>query len=241
MESQKDTDIEIKIDVEYINKQDPTHQFKFYGGCCRIQGTSSAGYVRKNWRIYSKRKDRYVADVYNWQDVLSTDSKRRIAFKEGAVPVNCWTLKADYAESSSTHNTGVSTLWNDVMFNAVHNSFGNICRTNAQQSAIDNNYKYDCRTTVDGFPIVVFARRNDQEDYTFMGKYNFNNDKSTENVFGFCDIPGFDDTYVKGHEGEVIPDGEFNAGKPYTYGNKMQCWELCENFDNYALFKTTEG
>lgn len=241
LESQKDTDIEIKIDVEYINKQDPTHQFKFYGGCCRIQGTSSAGYVRKNWRIYSKRKERYVADVYDWQGVLSTDKKRRIAFKEGAVPVNCWTMKADYAESSSTHNTGVATLWNDVMFNAYHTTNGYICRTKAQTAALANSYEYDCRTTVDGFPIVVFARRNDTEDYTFMGKYNFNNDKSTENVFGFCDIPGFDDAYVDGHEGETIPEGEMNAGKPYTYGNKMQCWEMCENFDNYALFKTTEG
>ena len=89
LESQKDTDIEIKIDVEYINKQDPTHQFKFYGGCCRIQGTSSAGYVRKNWRIYSKRKEKFVADVYDWQGNLITDKKRRIAFKDGAVPVNC--------------------------------------------------------------------------------------------------------------------------------------------------------
>ena len=241
LESQKDTDLEIKIDVEYINKQDPEHQFKFVGGCCRIQGTSSAGYVRKNWRIYSKRKERFVADVYDWQGNLMNDKKRRIAFKEGAVPVNCWTMKADYAESSGTHNTGVATLWNDVMYNAYHTTNGYICRTNAQNAALDNGYKYDCRTTVDGFPIVVFARRNDTEEYTFMGKYNFNNDKSTENVFGFCDIPGFDDAYVVGHEDEIIPDGEFNAGKPYTYGNKMQCWEMCENFDNYALFKTTEG
>ena len=241
LESQKDTDIEIKIDVEYINKQDPTHQFKFYGGCCRIQGTSSAGYVRKNWRIYSKRKEKFVADVYDWQGNLVNDKKRRIAFKEGAVPVNCWTMKADFAESSGTHNTGVATIWNDVMYNAYHTTEGYICRTAAQKAAIDNNYKYDCRTTVDGFPIVVFARRNDSEDYTFMGKYNFNNDKSTENVFGFCDIPGFDDAYIPGHEGEVIPEGEFNAGKEYTYGNKMQCWEVRENFDNYALFKTTVG
>lgn len=241
LESQKDTDIEIKIDVEYINKQDPTHQFKFYGGCCRIQGTSSAGYVRKNWRIYSKRKDRYVADVYDWQGNLMNDKKRRIAFKDGAVPVNCWTMKADYAESSSTHNTGVATLWNDVMFNAYHTTNGYICRTNAQKLALENKYEYDCRTTVDGFPIVVFARRNEDDGFVFMGKYNFNNDKSTENVFGFCDIPGFDDAYIPGHEGELIPEGEFNAGKPYTYGNKMQCWEMCENFDNYALFKTTQG
>lgn len=241
LESQKDTDLQIKIDVEYINKQDPTHQFKFYGGCCRIQGTSSAGYVRKNWRIYSKRKDKFVADVYDWQGKLINDSKRRIAFKEGAAPVNCWTLKADYAESSGTHNTGVATLWNDVMFNAYHSTQGYICRTNAQNKAIENNYEYDCRTTVDGFPIVVFARRNDSEDYIFMGKYNFNNDKSTENVFGFCDIPGFDYSYIPGHDGEVIPEGQYNAGNPYTYGNKMQCWEMRENFDNYALFKTTEG
>lgn len=241
LESQKDTDLEIKIDVEYINKQDPEHQFRFVGGCCRIQGTSSAGYVRKNWRIYSKRKEKFVADVYDWQGNLMNDKKRRIAFKEGAVPVNCWTMKADYAESSGTHNTGVSTLWNDVMFNAYHTTNGYICRTNAQNAAINSGYEYDCRTTVDGFPIVVFARRNDTEEYTFMGKYNFNNDKSTENVFGFCDIPGFDDAYVVGHEGEIIPEGEFNAGKPYTYGNKMQCWEMTENFDNYALFKTTEG
>jgi hypothetical protein len=127
------------------------------------------------------------------------------------------------------------------MFNAYHTTHGYVCRTTAQNKAIENHYEYDCRTTVDGFPIVVFARRNESEDYIFMGKYNFNNDKSTENVFGFCDIPGFDDSYVEGHENEIIPNGQYNAGKPYTYGNKMQCWEMRENFDNYALFKTTEG
>lgn len=241
LESQKDTDIEIAIDVEYINKQHPEYQFKWKGGCCRIQGTSSAGYVRKNWRLYSKRKKRYIADVWDWQGVLLTDEERRIAFKPGAIPVNCWTLKADYAESSGTHNTGVATLWNHVMYNAHHPTNGYVCRTNAQIAALENKYEYDVRTTVDGFPIAVFARRSEDEDYIFMGKYNFNNDKSTENVFGFCDIPGFDDQFIPGHEGETIPEGEFNSGKDYTYGNKMQCWEMCENYDTYALFKTTEG
>lgn len=243
LETKKDTSEEIKIDVEYINKQDPTHQFKFYGGCCRIQGTSSAGYVRKNWRIYSKRKKKFIADVYDWQGNKVTDENRRIAFKEGAVPVNCWTLKADFAESSGTHNVGVATLWNDVMYNAVKAggpNNGYVCRTNSQIAALENNYEYDCRTTVDGFPIVVFARRNDSENYTFMGKYNFNNDKSTENVFGFCDIPGFDDQRIA-DKPEVIPNGEFNAGKKYTYGNKMQCWEIRDSEDKYALFKTTEN
>jgi hypothetical protein len=117
------------------------------------------------------------------------------------------------------------------MFNALDSNNQYVCRTVAQTKALENNYPYDCRTTVDGFPIVVFARETAEDPYTFMGKYNFNNDKSTENVFGFCDIPGFDvdqngdpiDVYIPGHENETIPQNHYNEGMPYTYGNKMQC------------------
>ena len=50
----------------------------------------------------------------------------------------------------------------------------------------------------------------------FIGKYNFNNDKSTEKVFGFTDIPGFDNS-------------------------KMQCWEILNNGNPLALFQTIDG
>lgn len=102
------------------------------------------------------------------------------------------------------------------MYNAVHDTEGYVCRTEAQKAALDNDYPYDVRTTVDGFPIVVFARQTSEDEYIFIGKYNFNNDKSTESVFGFCDIPGFDDS-------------------------KMQCWEMTENGNSYALFQTIDG
>jgi hypothetical protein len=36
--------------------------------------------------------------------------------------------------------------------------------TNAQQSAIDNNYNLDVRTAIDGFPIVVFYRLDENSD-----------------------------------------------------------------------------
>ena len=51
-----------------------------------------------------------------------------------AAPVNTWCLKADFAESSSSHNTGVARLWNDVMKKA---SVGGkqVCRTFAQEQA----------------------------------------------------------------------------------------------------------
>ena len=113
------------------------------------------------------------------------------AFKEGAQPVNVWCLKADYAESSGTHNTGIARLWNEVMYNAQVNG-EYVLRTEAQKAALANNYPYDVRTTVDGFPCNVFYRLTPDSELIYMGKYNFNNDKSTESVFGFRDIPGFD-------------------------------------------------
>lgn len=247
LETQKDTDAQKPVYVEYTDPKDPTRNFtmgiesdflpgatpSYQSAILRIQGTSSAGYPKKNYRLYTKRGD-YKAKVVGSEGVVV---KELYSFKDRAVPVKCWCLKADYAESSGTHNTGVATMWNSVMYNVADN----LCKTQAQIAAIENNYEYDVRTTVDGFPIVVFARPDSDPNtkYTFIGKYNFNNDKSTENVFGFCDIPGFDDAYVPGHEDQKIPAGEMNAGKEYTYGNKMQCWELTENGNNYAVFQTT--
>lgn len=39
------------------------------------------------------------------------------------------------------------------------------------------------RQTIDGFPIVIF--HNDGQNTSFIGKYNFNNDKGTSEVYGF--------------------------------------------------------
>ncbi len=63
-----------------------------------------------------------------------------------------------------------------------------VLRTKAQTMADANGFGYDVRTTVDGFPIVMFYQKDEKSDLVFMGKYNFNNDKSNEAVFGFCDV-----------------------------------------------------
>ena len=132
------------------------------------------------------------------------------AFKENAQPVNCWTLKADYAESSGSHNTGIARIWNDLMYNTQLNGQF-VLRTEAQKAALANGYNYDVRTAIDGFPIVVFQRDDANSQMICLGQYNFNNDKSTEKVFGFTDIPGFDNTNV-------------------------QCFEFLENENPICLF-----
>ena len=132
------------------------------------------------------------------------------SFKDGAQPVNCWCLKADYAESSGAHNTAIARMWNHLLFNSTING-EHVFRTQAQKAALENRYEYDVRTTIDGFPILMFYRRSKDSELIFIGKYNFNNDKSTESVFGFTGIPGFDNS-------------------------RMQCWEILNNGDALALF-----
>ena len=223
LENTSDKKTQIIVDIDYTNMQDPTKNFRMEGAAMRPQGTSSMGYPKKNFRIYTRKVD--STKVYDYEGKL-IDNKL-YAFKDGAQPVDCWCLKADYAESSGTHNTGIARLWNKALYDArVTYSFGNgdernivdktVLRTNAQQIAADNGYPYDVRTTIDGFPILLFYRLSSQDELIFIGKYNFNNDKSTESVFGFTGIPGFNN-------------------------EKMQCWEVLNNGNPLALFTTANG
>lgn len=207
----------VKMDkIEIINNQDPTRNLTILNASMRCQGTSSMDYPRKNFRFYLTKDgadttvDGYTTRVFDYQGNELTGKDRLYSFKEGAIPVKCWCLKADYAESSSTHNTGVARLWNTVMKNAVVNNVDSRhyvlntypnsktpCRTLAQHAASASSYEYDVRTTVDGFPITLFYHKNESDALICLGKYNWNNDKSTEAVYGFVDIPGFDNSNME--------------------------------------------
>lgn len=204
LENTTDKNKTIYVDVEYINMQEPSRSFTAKGIRLKPQGTSSMGYPKKNFRPYTG-----YGTMYDNLGNVVVDGL--YAFAEHAQPVNVWCLKADYAESSGTHNTGIARLWNDAMYNAQVNG-EYVLRTEAQKKAVASSYDYDVRTTVDGFPCNVFYRLTKDSELVYIGKYNFNNDKSTESVFGFRDIPGFDNS-------------------------RMQCWELLNNGNHLALFQ----
>lgn len=205
LENTTNKNTQITVDIEYYNLQDPTKSFTMKNAAMRPQGTSSMLYPKKNFRIYTQKLDSTVLTVNG--DVVEN---KLYSFVNGAQPVNCWCLKADFAESSGTHNTGIARLWNDLLVNSTIDG-EYVFRTEAQKKAIENGYNYDVRTTIDGFPILLFYRRDENSELIFIGKYNFNNDKSTESVFGFKGIPGFDNS-------------------------RMQCWEILNNGDALALF-----
>jgi len=208
LENTTDKNKTIYVDVEYINMQDPVRSFT--GKAIRLnpQGTSAMGYPKKNLRPYTG-----YGEV--WDNLGKIMADGLYSFKEGAQPVNVWCLKKQYAESSNTHDTGVARFWNEILYNTQING-EYLLRTGSQKAALAADYPYDVRTTIDGFPVNVFYRLTADSELIYMGKYNFNNDKSTESVFGFRDIPGFDNS-------------------------RMQCWEVLNNGNHLALFQDMEN
>ena len=83
-------------------------------------------------------------------------------------------FKADFAESSGTHNTGMAKVINSLLIE--------MGLTTPPQKT-----NKEVRTTVDGYPIAIFHRETASDTLEFVGKYNFNNDKSTAETFGFSD------------------------------------------------------
>lgn len=147
------------ISITYVDPNDLSKSFTATGVQSDVQGTSSQYYPRKNY------KDKYKKGF----TLNSGEEAEDYAINSQAVPTNTFTMKADVASSEGANNVELARLYNDA------------CpyKTPAQM----RNSKV--RQGIDGFPIAMFW--NDGENTSFLGKYNFNNDKGTEEVFGFAD------------------------------------------------------
>ncbi|MBQ8558560.1 MAG: hypothetical protein IJ439_01035 [Tyzzerella sp.] len=138
-----------------------------------VQGTSSQWYVRKNFKgKFSKE----------------------MTIAIGQIPTKVICLKADYAEGTSTHNTGSA----------------NFCETLYDTPSPAQELDSRCRRTIFGYPIVVFHQATEADTPTFVGKYNLNYDKGSNEVYGFANFP------------------------------KAERWEVLNNTNDLCLFRTTD-
>lgn len=141
----------------YVDPVNSSRSFTFDGAEANVQGTSSQYYPRKNYKLKFKN------------GFTMSDGKKATGFaiRNGDIATNVFTFKADVASSEGANNVELVRLYNDS------------CpyRTPAQKK------NPAIRQGIDGFPMVIFW--DNGEEVTFIGKYNFNNDKSSEDVFGF--------------------------------------------------------
>ena len=140
----------------YVDRTNPERSFTFQDADIKIQGTTSIDYPRKNYRITFKN-----GFVVN--NVPSSTYKLRST----SMPTNEFTFKADYASSEGVNNVELVRLYDDL------------CPVKTPPQEKD----YRVRQGIEGYPILMFYGTGD--NILFLGKYNFNNDKSTPEVFGF--------------------------------------------------------
>ena len=202
---------EVPVDIYFYSAYGKEYDFIVYQCGLRIQGTSSTTYPRKNYRIYFSRSEKYGTKLYvNGVEVADF----KYSFKPGARPIDIFCLKADFSDSSSTHNTGAVRIVNDIWKKCGW--------LTPPQAAYKGNY--DVRIGVDGFPIDLFYDNDGMGENVYLGKYNFNNEKSGSGIiYGFEGIEGFND--------EATLKGE---------RNKCICLEFLNNSEALCLFGTSD-
>ncbi len=165
-----------------------------------VQGTSSATYYRKNYKLTIKSC---------WLTSDDTITYDGYTLREDSMRAQKFTFKADVASSEQANNVLLARLYNDH------------CPYLSPAQNVDNQV----RQGIDGKPCVIFFTCTDPNnaDYhggqpQFYGKYNFNIDKGSENVFGF-----------------VQEDNEGNARWP-----NAQSWEFCDNTSPRCRFEISD-
>lgn len=143
----------------YVDPVDSTKNFTFEGAEIDVQGTSSSYYYIKNFKI--KFKKGFV--------LYDENTSETYQMKANSVPTSTFTFKADVASSEGANNVVLAQIYNDI------------CPVQTPPQVENPNV----RQTIDGHPIVIFW--NDGSSTKFYMKANFNNDKGTEEVFGFTE------------------------------------------------------
>ena len=142
---------------------------------------------------------------------------------------NKFTWKIDYMESSGSYNTGFANL----MGNLVHPLY-------TKHPLDDYNLGIntsDMRTTVYGFPVLTFHKYSNGQ-YEYIGRYNMNLDKSSNEYYGFEEqvVQPYVPARTKKVLNKTTNEYEDKEYQP-TIAEIAECWELKDNQGNWCSFK----
>lgn len=220
------------ISVTYVDPVNPLRSFTAENVQADVQGTSSQFYARKNYKL----KYRNGMTMQNGTQVDG------IAIRTGDIATNVFTMKADVASSEGANNVELVRLYNDA---CPYKTPAQIAGAVTYKDGDKTVTRYPIRQGIDGFPIVIFW--NNGTTTSFLGKYNFNNDKGTPEVFGFS---GNDeswetlnntsnrvlwksadyDSMIEDEEGNPVPawQSDFESRFPEDYFTPTQLREFSE-------------
>ena len=178
------------------------------------QGTSSMEYPVKNLRVKMK------------------GGKIKVQPNLEAVKLICF--KADFMESSGSHNTGAANFIDNIAYKNV-----------GMQTPAQKHFKdMDLVTSIKGHPCVIFWSPSGEEGtFKFIGKYNLNLDKATPEPFGFRydeKNPYFghltnEDGKLIDANGKELTEEEISEGSKLV--NSIFCFEFLDNNEPVCNFR----
>lgn len=148
--------------ISFTNRADQARSFVAQDAEIDVQGTSSAGYKVKNFKIKLKNGVTYT---------MTMEKSDTYKLRTNSIPATVYCMKADVASSEGANNVELVRLYNDI-----------VPYKTAPQEA-----NSQVRVGIDGLPCVVFWQNPTTNETRFIGKYNFNFDKSASDVFGLTD------------------------------------------------------
>ncbi len=293
------------FDVEYINRQEPERNFVSFNCQMKLQGTSSLGYPRKNFKLKTKdklaTKEYYESSNYELDTEETEVGNRRLRnkitgqlidfgdlkgncytfdsegnllkkgkyrFREQCHKADKWTLKADYMESSCSHNVGAGRSWNDIFENTKFNvsDYAGYKNNTYRDSALVNKNPYS-EYVKNGVTYRInmntdaFANQKDYVCRTDAQKicHAENADDIRTAVDGFPMVCFYRTSHA---ENNLVFMGQYNfindKGSYEVFGfediedpnnedvmiydaSQVECWEGLKNVNPISLFKTTEG
>ena len=211
--------------VTYVEPLHPDRNFTATGVQLDVQGTSSAGYPVKNYKVSLKKGLTYTN---------SGEDAAGFPIIAGGLEGKNICLKADFASSEHANNICLVDFYEEL---APYKSPAQIADERV-------------RLGVRGFPCVVFWRNTETNETVFVGTYNFNDDKSNENVFGFdrdiypnCECVEFRnnvnplvkfqssdyESMIKNEKGEMV--------KAWTDAFEFRFPDLDDPYSDYTQFK----
>lgn len=181
------------ISGKYVDPLHPERSFTFYGAEIDVQGTSSQFYSRKNYKI--KFKNGFT---------INGVSRYTYQLRENSMPTDVFTFKADVASSEGANNVELVMLYDEI------------CPVKTPPQETDSRV----RQGIEGYPCLMFYY--DGSNYNFLGKYNFNNDKATAEVFGFSEGDESWEILTNETQMAVFKDDDFES----TYYDTVKKKEL---------------
>jgi hypothetical protein len=177
-----------------------------------VQGTSSAVLPTKNFKIKHKSGITYK---------VSGDFSAKFFIYPGAIGEKTCCLKANFMESSNSYNTTMAQIIASLL-------------PQIPQQKVDSRI----RSTVYGFPMVLFNKPDANSERVFKGIYDFNNDKSNPDTFGcggqwpnayiieFCNNTSPACLF----QSKTFSDGDFESRYPDTDEPDFRPFETFQNW-----------